>query len=140
MRSVFVLIVAILAWQFAAVAQIETVTATEAHNLQSQNGAILIDVRTPGEWKRDGMPAGSIGISIAETDFVSRVRNIVGGDLDRQVILICQTGVRSSHAARLLEQNGFRNLSNVQEGIRGSWRAGPGWIKKGLPMRPFSSE
>ena len=140
MRSVFVLIVAILAWQFAAVAQIETVTATEAHNLQSQNGAILIDVRTPGEWNRGGMPAGSIGISIADTDFVSRVRNIVDDDLDRQVILICQTGVRSSHAARLLEQNGFRDLSNVAEGMRGSWRSGPGWIKKGLPMRPFSSE
>lgn len=140
MRSVFVLIVAIFAWQFVAAAQIQSISATDAHDFQSQNGAILIDVRTPGEWKRDGMPAGSIGISIAEADFVSRVREIVDGDLDRQVILICQTGVRSSHAARLLEQNGFRDLSNVQEGIRGSWRSGPGWIKKGLPMRRKPSE
>lgn len=140
MRSVLVLIVAIFAWHFVAAAQIQTMTATEAHDVQSQNGAILIDVRTPGEWKRDGMPAGSIGISIAETDFVSRVREIVDGDLERQVILICQTGVRSLHAARLLEQNGFRDLSNVQEGMRGSWRSGPGWIKNGLPMRPKPSE
>ena len=45
-------------------------------------------------------------------------------DIDMQITLICRTGLRSSLAASLLKQQGFRNVSSVAGGMAGYNAAG----------------
>ena len=48
------------------------------------------------------------------------------------IALICAGGVRSRHAARLLHQRGYTQVTDIREGMFGS-RSGPGWLRRGLP-------
>lgn len=65
-------------------------------------GAVWVDVRYPAEYQHDGLP-GAINIPLNE------VRQ-AGPMLDpgRDYVVYCQTGRRSSAAAFLLSQRGFR--------------------------------
>ena len=49
------------------------------------------------------------------------------------IALICRTGNRTTQVQRYLQGQGFTNVYNVKEGMAGSG-AGPGWIKRGLPV------
>ena len=60
----------------------------------------------------------------------------VGGDKTRPIALNCAAGVRSARAARILAAYGFKNIQNVSEGMLGRPDAGPGWLKRGLPVSP----
>jgi hypothetical protein len=35
-----------------------------------------------------------------------------------------------------LTRVGFARVYDVAEGLIGGWNAGPGWLKRGLPLRP----
>ena len=99
----------------------------------------VIDIRTPQEWRQTGVgkrvqrldmrhPGGPKG-------FVADVLASVGGDRTAPIGLLCRTGNRSGQMQRLLQDNGFTQVFNVREGMVGS-SAGPGWIKRGLPLEP----
>lgn len=57
---------------------------------------------------------------------------------DAHVILGCQAGVRSQHAAELMQQAGYTNLANMVGGFGGGQddlgRIVPGWQAEGLPV------
>ncbi|MDP2795785.1 MAG: hypothetical protein Q8O25_17150 [Sulfurisoma sp.] len=42
---------------------------------------------------------------------------------------------RTTQVARYLEAQGFTQVFNIKEGMVGS-AAGPGWIRRGLPVEP----
>ena len=66
------------------------------------NGAQWLDVRYPSEYQYDKLP-GAINIPLAET------RNAFGVlDINREYIVYCQSGRRSSATAFLLAQRGYR--------------------------------
>jgi rhodanese-related sulfurtransferase len=74
-------------------------------------GALWLDVRLPVEWRHDGLP-GSINIPLSELR--QDYRQL---DADKEYVVYCQTGRRSSAAAFLLGQRGIRaNL--LQGGLR----------------------
>jgi rhodanese-related sulfurtransferase len=60
---------------------------------------------------------------------------MVGGDKNKPIALICHSGSRTSHAQKFLQSQGFTQVYNVREGMAGS-AAGPGWIRRGLPVEP----
>lgn len=106
-----------------------------------KNGDItLVDVRSPGEWRRTGVARGAKTVTIHNRRgikaFVAAMVKAVGGDKSKPVALICASGVRSARAERILTAAGFTNLQNVSEGMLGRPDAGPGWLKRGLPVTP----
>jgi len=67
--------------------------------------------------------------------FIADVLASVGDDRTAPIGLLCRTGNRSGQMQRLLVDNGFTQVFNVREGMVGS-SAGPGWLKRGLPVEP----
>ena len=70
-------------------------------------GAVLLDVRTPGEFAQGHIP-GALHIPVQELS--QRL-----GELDPSVphILYCRSGARSSHAASMLKAAGFSEVHNL---------------------------
>lgn len=102
---------------------------------------LLVDIRSAGEWALTGLPEGAVAITFQDwlwrprAEFAAELLAALGGDRDRPVALICATGGRSAAAAELLAGAGFSRVHDVPEGMLGS-AAGPGWLRRGLPVRP----
>lgn len=114
-------------------------SAPEARQAALDQGLTLIDVRTPAEWRQTGVAEGALRIDMNQpggaTGFVAAVSRAVNGDRTAPIGLICRTGNRSGVMQRVLLDAGFTSVANVAEGMVGS-RAGPGWLKRGLPVDP----
>lgn len=77
-------------------------------NLQSviEEGAFLVDVRTPGEFA-GGHVKGSVNIPLNRVPMeLAKFKN------KKNIIVFCRSGNRSSQAKSILEQNGFTNVVN----------------------------
>ncbi|MBT3396200.1 MAG: rhodanese-like domain-containing protein [Alphaproteobacteria bacterium] len=111
------------------------VTAQAAWDELGQNpGAILIDVRSDGEWTQQGVPdLSSVSKSTVlielETqtgpnpNFVTQVMDAVPAK-DDVVIFICRSGARSAAAATALAAQGFTQCYNLLGGAdAGGWKA-----------------
>ncbi|MET4807441.1 rhodanese-like domain-containing protein [Limibacillus sp. MBR-115] len=114
--------------------------ADKAAEMIGRNALMLVDVRSPREWRDTGIPKSARTVTIHDPEgFVAFVEKIVAasdGDLNRPVGLICAAGVRSSYAYKLLQERGFTNVYNVTEGMFGNPNYGPGWLKRDLPIEP----
>jgi len=121
----------------AAMAQPASVTPAEAHAKALAGEVVLVDIRTPGEWRETGLPASAHAITMNQDGraLVAALDKALGGDRSKPLALICRTGNRSSHLQGQLQRAGFLNVIDVSQGMAGS-RHGPGWLKAGLPTRP----
>ncbi len=108
-------------------------SAAAAFEMSQRNVIKLIDIRRPSEWRQTGVGRGAHKISMHQSEFVSRLDALVGGDRSQPVALICARGVRSSKMKARLNALGFSNVTNVSEGMLGS-KSGPGWLKRKLPL------
>ncbi len=72
-----------------------------------QNGAVVIDVRTPGEFSA-GHFAGSQNIPLDKIG--SQFSTI---PKDQTVLICCASGARSGMAAKILKSKGFSKVVNV---------------------------
>lgn len=73
---------------------------------QVDNGAMFVDVRTPGEFAK-GTYAGAVNIPLDQIEGrISEFKNKPG------VVVFCRSGNRSSQAKDILEKNGIKNVSN----------------------------
>jgi hydroxyacylglutathione hydrolase len=89
--------------------------------LGDQDRALLLDVRSPGEWK---------------TGHINGAIHIPGGDLPKRVAalpagkplyIICGSGYRSSIATSILARSGHKQLANVDGGMNA-------WKRQQLPV------
>ena len=94
-----------------------------ADRLEAGDGPVLVDVRTPPEVAAYHIP-GIVWIPLDE--LTARYEEL---DPERETVLLCEHGVRSSMACLFLHQKGYPRLGNLTGGMSG-W-AGP--IKQGLP-------
>lgn len=121
----------------ASTVVVENLKPAEAWSKLRRGEAILIDVRTQGEWQQTGVPREARRVTLSDprgtAGFVSGVKKAVRGDLKTPVMLICRTGNRSAAAAQLLAAAGFRSVYNVTEGVVGNG-SDTGWAWRGLPM------
>lgn len=90
--------------------------------LQSQ-GALLVDVRTPGEFAQGHAP----GAMLIPLDQIERRLAELGGAKDKPIALICRSGNRSGQAQVILEKAGFTQTVNVAGGMNA-------WAKADLPV------
>jgi rhodanese-related sulfurtransferase len=73
---------------------------------------VLLDVRTPGE-VADGKIPGAIEIDFQGKNFEAQIEGL---GREKSYIVYCASGGRSSKAADMMIQNGFRNVFNLQGG------------------------
>ncbi len=97
----------------------------------------LIDIRTPAEWRETGVAPGADRVDFYRGPdvLVPYILQNVKGDKNAPIALICRTGNRTTQAQKYLQSIGFTQVYNVKEGMKGS-AAGPGWLKRGLPVQP----
>jgi rhodanese-related sulfurtransferase len=81
------------------------------------DGAQLIDVRESNEWKSGHAP-GANHIPLGSLE--GRLKTIAK---ERPVMVMCQSGMRSAQAAKILASEGF-DVSNVSGGMVAWKRAG----------------
>ena len=113
-------------------------------------GAVLVDVRTEGEWARIGIPV----TAAAGSDPIFIQWNLAGGtpnlrfvdqlsehapSADAELVFLCRSGARSVAAANAATAAGF-TAYNVLEGFEGEpdpsgARTVNGWKNRGLPSR-----
>ena len=117
-------------------------TADEASVRAEAGELVLIDVRSPQEWRQTGVPKGARRVTIHDPrglkGFVDAMAAAVGGDLKKPVALICALGNRSTLAQKVLNEAGFTRVFNIREGFIGG-PYGPGWVRRGLPVEACPS-
>lgn len=91
-------------------AQVTTVDWAKALEMQKA-GAVLIDVRTPGE-VAEGAVAGSINIPLQEAE-----QRLGEFPKDKDLLIYCRSGKRSMAVSNFLIQNGYERVFNVEGGI-----------------------
>jgi rhodanese-related sulfurtransferase len=91
---------------------------------REEKGFILVDVRTPEEHRAGMIPGTDFNIDFRE--IAARHREL-GAQLDDHIVVYCQSGRRSSIAAKTLADLGYRHVYNVD----GSMNA---WMEAGFPV------
>jgi len=94
-------------------------SAEELHSwITKGESVMLVDVRARSEFEINHIKGA---INVPAPELRTRYEEL---EKKKQVILICRTGHRSSLAASLLEQEGFRDVSTVAGGMQGYSAAG----------------
>ena len=114
--------------------------------LQANPDAIYLDVRTEGEFAQ-GHPTGAINIPVVfikgpgqmapNDDFLSVAEQVL--PKGKKLVVGCMAGGRSQRACEILEEAGYRDLTNVRGGFGGARdQSGAvvvaGWRDAGLPV------
>lgn len=87
--------------------------AKEELNDYIKQGAIIIDVRSPQEY-REGHVDGAI--SIPDYQIKKQIEKKIKNK-DELIIVYCSTGHRGQRTQQILENMGYTNVYNVYEGI-----------------------
>jgi rhodanese-related sulfurtransferase len=112
-------------------------------------GAILVDVRTEGEWAHIGIPdtkatendplfiQWNLAGGLPNPHFVEQLRQQAPEDTAVELVFLCRSGVRSVAAATAATAAGYTSY-NVLEGFEGETdrfgeRTVNGWKNRGLP-------
>lgn len=79
---------------------------------------LLLDVRTPGEYKSEGHLKNSILIPI---NLLESKLGEISAYKDKDIIVYCAVGGRSSRASSILSEKGFKKVYNMTGGIK-EWK------------------
>lgn len=110
-----------------------TLTAPDAFAMVQSGDLILIDIRRPDEWAATGSPEGAVQLDMRRPDFNDALAALRTDQPETPVAVICMRGVRSARLTNRLIEAGFTDIRDIPEGMLGS-AAGPGWIRRGLPI------
>jgi len=94
-----------------------------SEKLKSTSNAVLLDVRTPGEFSKEYIE-GALLADWNSDDFQRRIDAI---DKNAPVFVYCLSGGRSSNAAAAMRKQGYKEVYELQGGIMK-------WKSAGLPV------
>ena len=115
----------------------EILSAQQAHKMAEAGEVLLVDIRTPQEWRETKIGASAVPISMHNAGFLKNLQQAVGNDKSKPVALICATGGRSRWLQKELARRGYSSIYDVAEGMLSS-PAGPGWLRAGLPTKSYA--
>ncbi len=104
--------------------QVKNMEPKQLHEMiKAEKDFLLIDVREPGEvaiGKIDSLdfkaiPAGYLPFKAK------------GLDTNKKIVIYCKAGARGAIATKLLNDLGFKDVTNLKGGIKG-------WLKAGYPI------
>lgn len=104
------------------------VTSDELQTLL-ERGALVVDVRTPQEWKANGVIQGSHLLTYFDSSgqydkdgWLKSLIRMQGGHR-RPVVLVCRSGNRSALVGKMMTgEAGFNRVYHLEKGIR-EWAA-----------------
>ena len=123
---------------------IKNILSTDAcFLLNSTENSMLLDVRTPVEWK--------LGIPLLKSENIILISWLVQPDmqinknflldlqtkikdLNCELFFLCGSGIRSLAAAEFIFQSGYTKCYNIADGFLGS-NYGVGWRNNNLPWK-----
>ncbi len=114
MEAWIIIIVAILfiAWRMIPTKGTKTISTDTLKGMLNDKDKVFVDVRTPAEYKGRN---------------IHQFKNIpLGSDLsklpkDKEIVVICQSGMRSAQACKKLKKLGYEKVTNVRGGMS-AWR------------------
>lgn len=112
---IIVLLAAFFLWRLLPVKGVRSITTDQLKNEVGDKNKQFIDVRTPGEFKSRSI-RGFQNIPLQQ--LAEKASSL---SKEKEVVLICQSGMRSTSAAKLLKKLGFKNITNVKGGMS-AWR------------------
>lgn len=92
--------------------------------IRGRQNPFILDVREPAELRETGCIQGAVNIAVR--DVAKRV-NELPKDLDHPIVVLCESGSRSAHAAIYLRAYGYTNVKNLEFGMRE-------WKNQGFPL------
>ncbi len=93
---------------------------------------VLVDIRTPEEWRESGIPDVATPADMRDPNFLRRLAEIRDAAPGAPIGLICATGGRSGYVAKYLTDQGVEGIVDVSAGMYGET---DGWLARGLPVR-----
>jgi rhodanese-related sulfurtransferase len=99
------------------------VSPADAQALIEGGDVEVVDVRTPAEFA-EGHLDGATLVDFYEPDFADRIAEL---DRDREYVVYCRSGNRSSQATAMMAARGFTDVNDVDGGI-------VAWEAAGLPV------
>ena len=108
---IILLFVVFIVSRFMPVKGVTNISVQEAKDKFKDNPVQFVDVRTPGEYKANhrkpfkNIPLSTLGSKAGELD------------KEKDVVVICQSGMRSVKAAKMLKKQGFQKIYNVKGGM-----------------------
>ena len=113
---ILLLVVGYLAYKmFAPTKGVKQVSTTELKPLLNDRKRFYLDVRTPVEFKGNHIK-GFKNIPLQTLN--SQLNQI---PKDKEVLVICQSGMRSKQAVKVLKKAGYSNVTEVRGGMN-AWR------------------
>ena len=97
-------------------------SAEQFKKMMKEKDVVIIDVRTPEEYEKDGHIKGANLIPVQLFRYI-----YLPGLRGKKVLVYCRSGNRSSAASKMLEQMGIKNVYNLKGGIIE-------WKSKKLPV------
>lgn len=89
------------------------VTGKEFEKLVSETkNAVVLDLRDAKDFKKSSLGSS---INIPFDEFESKLGEF---DKDKEILLYCNTGTRTSEASQILEKNGFTKVVNSIDGVK----------------------
>jgi rhodanese-related sulfurtransferase len=111
--------------QAAAADEVEVkhVNPEKAKQLISEKKIVVVDVRTPAEF-RSGHIEGATNIDYRADDFSKRIQSL---DKDKSYLVHCASGGRSTQALPVFKKFEFKSIYHLDGGINA-------WRKENLPL------
>jgi len=127
MKKLLFVVVTVIGMFFmnAQEATIKNVNSIEFKKLIEKKDGILLDVRTLYEFE-DGHIKDAVQLNYYAFSFR---KNVLLLPKDKPVYLYCRTGYRSKKTAKILIENGYKNVYNFENGIL-EWERNKYPIKK----------
>ncbi|WP_342599912.1 rhodanese-like domain-containing protein [Psychrobacillus sp. FSL H8-0483] len=109
MEWIFIVIVVVFfVWKIMPSKGVKTISTAELKTMLNDPNKVFVDVRTPGEFKgRNIRPFKNIPLG-------SKFDNL---PKDKEIVVICQSGMRSSNACKQLKKLGYEHVTNVRGGM-----------------------
>lgn len=108
---VIAVIIGLIIWRTMPAKGVQTVSTDELKGKLKNKHIQFVDVRTPAEYKgRHIKEFKNIPLNTLKS-------KLDGLDKEREVVVICQSGMRSSQAAGILKKAGFSHVTNVRGGM-----------------------
>ncbi len=105
-------------------AQYKELTTEEAKTFIKKNNPLILDVRTPREYYSEHLP-DAILIPLQQlAERISEIENYK----DKEILIYCRSGNRSTVAGEILIKNGFKKIYNLRDGILG-------WMKNRFDIK-----
>ncbi len=108
-------VISLMSYSFAY----QDVSAEEFAKLMKEDDVVILDVRTPEEYSKDGHIKDSNLIPVQLFRYIFLAGK---GIKDKKILVYCRSGNRSVTASKMLESWGAKHVYNLKGGIK-EWKA-----------------